>query len=332
MALKLGFATSVYAGWGLADLVAKCQVLGLQGVEVVVAGREASAWGTQVLLSQPAATRKALEDAGLSVACLSVPVALHEAGKAGAGALAAAERAIELANALGAPVVRVLGYLIAGGESPSAAIHRVGTRLAGLAETASASGITVAVQNGGHFVRARDLWMVAEVANHAGAGVCWDIGAAGGESPTVAVPTLNSRIAHVHAWDADGAGKVVALGTGVLKNKLMMERLRGIGFEGFVSYCPPAGHAPEMAVAEAELGAAARALRAWAGLPELGPDGKPLPKVEEKPAAAAKPAAAGAAKPAAAKAAPVAKPEGKVKAAPAKAEGAGPAGAESAKG
>ncbi len=128
---------------------------------------------------------------------------------------------------------------------------RIARRLAACAEfadQASGGGVAIAMQNGGSFVNARELWTILEAAGHRNAvGVCWDAGEAalevngegGGETASLAVTTLNSRIRLAHVWDHEGARKAVAMGRGRLKLGSFVDRLRGIGYEGCLVYAPP---------------------------------------------------------------------------------------------
>ncbi len=127
---------------------------------------------------------------------------------------------------------------------------RIARRLAECAEYLNENAgegvpITIAVQNGGSFVNARELWTILEAAGHRHSlGVCWDIGEAaldghGGETASLAVTTLNSRIHLAHAWDHQGTGLPVPLGTGRVHLKTFIDRLRGIGYQGCLVYAPP---------------------------------------------------------------------------------------------
>ena len=214
--------------------------------------------------------RDVLAPSGLHVCSLATNIVMHEGSdKAWATSYEAFRHAVELARELGAAVVRVFGYSVGRGEGRSAVMMRIARRLAACAEHVSettklgAGPVTIAVQNGGSFVNARELWTILEAAGHRHSlGVCWDIGEAaldghGGETASLAVTTLNSRIHLAHVWDHQGSGMAVSLGTGRVQVKTFIDRLRGIGYAGCLVYAPPSSGAdPEETMRMLEAAAA----------------------------------------------------------------------------
>jgi sugar phosphate isomerase/epimerase len=276
------------------------QKAGFAGIELTGLAEDGS---VSLLLRDAGETKKAVDESGLVVCALGTAIRLHHADEGlWQRAKLSAERAVEMAVLLGAPVVRVFGQSVGRGEGRSPVISRIGVRLRVLARRAqeiSGGKVTVAVQNGGasgSFVNAKEMWMITEVANDPKAGVVWDAGEAAlvNESPALSVPTLNTRIHLVHVWDNKGqVRQAVPLGEGELKGQMLVTRLRGLGYGGWIVYAPPAD--PAETDVEKKLETAMGTLKKWSGL------------VEPKPAAAA-PAAVVAAKPVAAAAAKPATP------------------------
>lgn len=275
------------------------QKAGFAGIELTGLAEDGS---VSLLLRDAAGAKKAVDEAGLLVCALGTTIRLHHADEGlWQRAKLSAERAVEMAVLLGAPVVRVFGQSVGRGEGRSPVISRIGARLRVLARRAqeiSGGKVTVAVQNGGasgSFVNAKEMWMITEVANDPKAGVVWDAGEAElvHESPALSVPTLNTRIHLVHVWDNKGqVRKAVPLGEGELKGQMLVTRLRGLGYGGWIVYAPPAD--PAETDVEKKLETAMATLKKWSGLVE------PKPAVAAPAAKPATPAAVAAVAPVAA--------------------------------
>ncbi len=110
-------------------------------------------------------------------------------------------------------------------QSRSAAGMALGGWLAGLGDRAAEKGVVLCVENAVSIRTAREMWTVLERLNHRMVGAAWDLSSAdrAGESPWTSVPTLNSRI--VYATVQEGEGDI----------RGFLERLRGIGYEGWVT-------------------------------------------------------------------------------------------------
>ena len=271
MPLTFAFSTAACPGWEFRRMVDVALELGFGGIEF--AGLDSSAIGP--LLASAGATRELLDAAGLSVCALATSLTLDardaDAWKRSREAIV---NAAGLARAFGAPALRVLGQHAQRGESVNQALVRIARRLRDLAIDASASDqpapVRILLQNGGSFVRPKELWSLLEVANCPEAGLCWDAGEAalpigGNESPALAVHTLNTRLRLIHLWDHTGTPRPVPLGEGIVRGRLLVERLRGIGYDGCIVYAPPPGTVrPEEVLPHLE--AAAAALKGWCGL------------------------------------------------------------------
>lgn len=248
--MKLAFSTSACAGWELSRIVEAAQRLGFSGIEL--AGFDDVGDHTAGLLHSAEAMQHLLTPVGLQICSLATTVSLHyrEAAR-WQRAREGLHHALGLARECGASVVRVFAMGMAAGESRHAMTTRVAGRLKEIGEILGGfpRQMSVAVQNAGALARARELWNLLELvgpSKHVGA--CWDAAEGNGapgasawsESPALAVPTLNSRIRLAHVWDHDGAGMPVEMGSGRVPVRSFIERLRGIGYTGWVVYAPPA--------------------------------------------------------------------------------------------
>ena len=248
--------------------------------------KEAGFAAVDAAVGDVARLKPALDAAGLKIACVNTDVSLHvRETRKWDMARAELTRGLDVAGDAGALCIRVFGGALGKGEGLTACTARLADRVSQVMEVLGKTGIKIAIQNAGSFVLARDLWLLLETIGLAGAGrvgACLDVGAAAlaGESPVLSVPTLNARIFHVRLCDVKD-GKIVALGTGIAKVKLAVERLRGIGYGGTISYVPPTGG--DLAGLK-ELG---HELQLWAGLiepPKPPEPAKPAPKAATVPA------------------------------------------------
>lgn len=239
--------------------------------------------------------------AGVRIACVNSGMRLNGLGgdgqrdfqREGIGAIHAAAD-------LGAEILRVWGFDVARGQSRGDAIRNISKRLATLGSVAADQhpAFGIALENGGSFVRARELWTICELAlpvrtrevkGGERLGLLWDVlcGLAHQEDPSLAVPTLNTRILYgrlgvenldslaASAKAEDGRAKVM---------RSFLHRMRGIGFGGVIGI----GSVPGGLLAgepTAEMVEGVMLVKQWAGLVAV-------PKaVEVKPAGVA-PAAA----------------------------------------
>jgi len=131
-------------------------------------------------------------------------------------------------------------------ENATAAAHWMPQWLNPLADRAAERGITLAIQNSPAWPHGRDLWNLLERVDRPDVGVSWDLLQAmnTGETPTLAIAVLNTRLAHVHVADAKsaaGAGSIqlCPLGEGSIPLQAFMHRLQGIGYQGYVTYAAP---------------------------------------------------------------------------------------------
>jgi len=214
---------------------------GFDGVELAGIADDGS---ISLLLRNANETRQALRDSGLAVSSIATHIALHHAAEsAWQRAKLSITRAAEFATFFDAPLVRLLGHTVARRESRSVVISRAGAHFADAcaALPSATSPLSLALQNGGSFINPRELWQILETAASPRAAIAWDVAESTltAESPTLSVHTLNSRIHQVRIWDHLGSRAPVPLGTGNVHAKLFLEKLRGIGFSGWLVYAPP---------------------------------------------------------------------------------------------
>ena len=128
--------------------------------------------------------------------------------------------------------------------------------------------------------------MILDRLSHPSIACCWDVANAAmiGEPPSVSVPTLNSRIQYVQVKDAKlgplGAS-FCKLGEGDIQVEKLLIRLRGIGYQGWITLEWEKAWLPGLAEPEEILPDSIKKLREWTS-----------PKVEEPGKKKKEPAAA----------------------------------------
>lgn len=190
--MQFGFSTRCCPNWELTTLVAKARELGVEGVELDI----------ERVRHAPEATRQVCEQAGVKIVCLNTPIA--RTGRAEDVALASALRhAIDCAKTLACPIVRVGDAVISSRASRASSAVELGDWLRSLADYAAEANVVIAIENAISFLTAPEMWLVVDRVDHPSLGICWDVcrAALAGEGPALSVPTLNSRIQHVHVRD-----------------------------------------------------------------------------------------------------------------------------------
>ena len=239
--MKFAFSTLACPKWDFATIAAKAREYGYDGVEIRAFLNENILTTANVFLTDPAKVRDIFDRAGVAVACLSTSVSMT--GDQGRDHRAAADlrQSIDVAAGLGAMFVKVFDVQLRPGQNREAAAAVMGNWLRPQADYAAEKNLKILVENQLSFRRARELWMIMETAAHPAIAACWDVlnAALVGEGPAVSIPTLNSRIELVQVKDAyvrDVGANYCKLGDGDLRVPELVNRLKGIGYDGWISF------------------------------------------------------------------------------------------------
>jgi sugar phosphate isomerase/epimerase len=239
---KLAFSTLGCPKWELSKILEFAQANGFAGVEL------RGLMGGLDLPSRPefaperiAQTKKEIADDGISIACVSSSTELHvaDAAKRTEG-IADGKRFVDLAQALGAPYVRVFGNKFEDGTREEV-IARVAAGMHEMAEYAGPRGVTVIIESHGDFVDSPTLKEVLTRANSKHAGLLWDAHHTyvdGHEQPEHTVAELGKWIRHTHLKDSVPDGKdrkYVLTGKGDVPVEWQVQALRKIDYQGY--YC-----------------------------------------------------------------------------------------------
>src|SRR5206468_2681422 len=154
----------------------------------------------------------------------------------------------------------------------------------------------IVVENALSFRASKEMWSILDRLGHPSIACCWDVFNAAqiGEHPSVSVPTLNSKIQYTQVKDALlGAlgASYTKLGEGSVPVQKFIIRLKGIGYQSWVSFEWEKAWLPNIAEPEEVLPDAIKKLREWSK-PQLDQEGdaKPAAKGSAHAAPAAAPA------------------------------------------
>jgi len=245
--MKLSFSTLGCPAWTFDQVVEAAHWFGFEGVEFRGVGEEMDLTRLPEFSdARVAATRDRLASLGLSIPNLGASARFHDADPSAREKNAEEARAyIHLAQRVGAPCVRVFGDKFPPGEERQAVIERVGLALRALAPCASDHGVKVLLETHGDFYAAPDVKAVVEIADHPNVGVLWDTHHPyrfGGDTGEETVRLLGPRIAHAHFKDSipdpthDWGYRYVHFGEGDAPQENFLKLLKGMGYEGFLSF------------------------------------------------------------------------------------------------
>jgi sugar phosphate isomerase/epimerase len=229
------------------DFKEQCEVaagLGLRYVEV------RSAWGTNILdldTGQLDTVRKTLADYGLSVSSIGSPIGKISIDDDFPPHLERMRHAVEVAQALAAPYIRLFSFFIPEGTDPDSRRDEVLTRMNALAEVSADADVILVHENEKEIygdiprrcldivssVSAPQLQLAWDPANFVQVGV---------RPYSEGYAMLRRHVSYIQIKDALLAdGTVVAAGAGDGEVVETVRALRADGFDGFFSLEPHLG-------------------------------------------------------------------------------------------
>ena len=244
--LPLGFSTLGCPAWTWPQILDFAAAHGYVAVEL--RGLQA----TMDLSQAPEFAPGRLEEAkrqltghGLSVSDLGASAQLHEMDPAKRAAqLAEARRFIDLAQALGAPYVRVFGNNYVKDVPRADMLAHIARGLRELGDYAGPKGVTVLIESHGDFTDSPSLLELLRQADSPAVQLLWDAHhtfVSGKEQPEDTVRQLGRYIRHTHLKDSvpaatTGGRRYVLTGTGEVPVRRQIEALVKIGYRGFYSF------------------------------------------------------------------------------------------------
>ncbi len=179
-----------------------------------------------------------------------------------------AKQYIDKAAALSCPLVKVFDTNARPGQTRESTGIALGEFLMPLGDYAAQRDVCIVVENSLSFRASKELWMILDRLSHPAISACWDVFNAAliGESSSISVPTLNSKIQYTQVKDAAfGAlgATYCQLGDGDVPIKKFITRLMGIGYDGYVTMEWEKAWLPNLAEPEAILPEAVKRLKEW---------------------------------------------------------------------
>jgi sugar phosphate isomerase/epimerase len=254
--MKLGFMSSVCPKQTLPELFATARRFGYHGIELRVEWQHGHGVELTATPHQLAAARRAFQDAGIALTSIATGCRYQTEDKTkNAADVEKTRRCIELAAAVGAPLIRIFGDPVpTEAVALDDALQRQADAINSLDALAGQQGVILGLETHGNLLASQ----AAEVIWRAEARHCMILWHAehhirNGESVDRAWVFVKSRVCHVH-WRANAQNIAEA---DVART---FPLLKSIGFDGFLSLediNPPDS--------EATLKLHAEKFRAWSG-------------------------------------------------------------------
>ncbi len=255
----LAFSTLGCPTWDLERIVSAAQEYGYQSLELRgylsemdLPKAEPFAPGSR------AATRRRIEDAGLSVCCVS------SSGVVASANLDHVKAHAELARDLGCPVVRVFGGKLPEDAPRAEGIARFAETLRAFGDAAQGQGVTVVLETHDSFSTGAEVAELLTAAQHPAVFSLWDLhhpyrqGEPIEETHRLLAPTIR----HVHVKDGK-SGSYTLLGEGDVPVFPMLDLALGGGYAGPISLEWEKRWKPDIADPEVAFPQYARALREY---------------------------------------------------------------------
>ena len=292
--MKFAFSTVSCPAWDFETIVARAAEYGYDGVEIRAFSNESILTAANVFLSDPQKVRRLFVEKNIEICCLASSIAMTQEKKRDRAVADDLRRHIETAQQIGCPIVKIFDTQVRPGRSRAMTGIALSNWLMPLADFAAERGLIIAIENALSFRNAKELWGIVDRMNHPSVGVAWDLfnAAMVGEGPAYSVPTLNSKIVYTQVKDAKlgplGA-TLTRIGEGDVKVRDFLRRLRGVGYEGYVTVEWEKAWLPNLAEPEEILPQASEKLRGWAKVLDVSDwEGDAAAKAPpKKPAAAA---------------------------------------------
>ncbi|HEY2670438.1 MAG TPA: sugar phosphate isomerase/epimerase family protein [Rugosimonospora sp.] len=229
MSRRLAFSTLGVPGAPLDDVIALARDTGYSGVELRCAEGEPLRPDTPTPRAR--AIGRLFADAGISVVCVCSYVRI---ARPDGDPVAEAMRHVELAEALGAPFVRIFGAL----EGQSDVQERAVERLAVLASQLDGT-VSVVIETHDALLTGAAVGHVLAQVDSPWVGALWDVinPWRAGEKPVVTADELAPWLRHVQIKDAASTTDLAPVlpGTGAVPIRESLAQLDRVGYTGWLS-------------------------------------------------------------------------------------------------
>ena len=244
--MKLAFSTLGCPDWTLEQIISSAVACGYDGIEFRGIGEHVELYESPHFSSPESirATRARLEAIKLEAACADSSVHMAQSmAQQPRQSIDTVKRYVDIAHQLGAPRVRVFGGATPEGMSFDEVVQQVSEDLRTCAEYAQSAGVTIVLETHDAFTSSAKVQRVLKEADHPRARALWDLHhpyAAEGETPKDSVHYLLNYIDYTHVKDSvlgeDGKRRYVLTGEGDVPLPTMVNILREIGYDGYLSF------------------------------------------------------------------------------------------------
>jgi len=242
--MKISFSTLACPDWTMPQIIQMASDARYDGIELRFVEGEDSLWKlTAFYGTQLQATKRAVDDHGLVIACVDTSCRFHSPdGNERDSWISEGERMSDLAAELGAPAIRVFGDTIQPGQTRPSTRGWIAESIRKLAETTARKGVQVWLETHADFAPAAETAAILKEADSPGVGALWDpvnSFVSTDESPREGALRLGAAIRHVHVKDIrrfpDGF-RYVLTGEGTFPLRDLKEVLQQINYDGFLSF------------------------------------------------------------------------------------------------
>ena len=242
--MKLAFSTLGCPHWELERIAQAAHAYGYAAVELRAIG------GDLDLLKRPEfqagtvhTTRSWLTDQALSICCVDTSCAFDsQAANERRRQVEVALRHAELAAALGAPIIRIFADRIPTGAMRNETRDNIAACLGEVARSCPDS-VRVCLETHGDFARGQAAAEIITLADHPKVALIWDVAnsLAAGDSIEESAHEVGPYLAHVHLRDARPVKDhehwlPVLAGHGAVSFSAAVNALRGLGYDGYISF------------------------------------------------------------------------------------------------
>ena len=207
-----------------------------------------------------ARTRQQLEDAGVTICCVSSSGIVEKKNLDHVRAHA------ELARDLGAPLVRVFGGSLDPSASHAEAVDRAAESLRAFGDAAQDAGVSIVLESHDAFSTGRQVAELLRETHHSSVFSLWDLHHPyrEGETPEATCDFLSPTLRHIHVKDGLESGYTL-MGEGDVPLERMLDLAIDAGYAGAISVEWEKRWHPEIADPEVALPQYAQKLRSYLG-------------------------------------------------------------------
>lgn len=238
--MKYAFMTFSTIPLTLEETLAVANQYGYDGLEPRIDAKHAHGVEVDTSPAERQAIRDAFANAGVANACVATSCKFAVVEKA-AETVEEAHTRIDLAADTGAPCLRVFGGRFGDEVTREQAADTMVASLSAVADHAGERGVTICLETHDDWRDPRDVAGVLSRVNHSAIAANWDvIHPIRSKLATLdeSFEALKPYIRHLHIHDGDtitGDLKMMAMGTGGVDHKRIIELLRMIDYDGYLS-------------------------------------------------------------------------------------------------